>query len=189
MTELKTDSSSLPVLPLSLRSSFASLPGGVRVVVRGYFRKIFDLLWPFTFHVDPSRSPMSFVFLLPEVLTRLGFNIQGVGVLSCVFFLSDGGKRGVVTLEVAEVTKIKHIYYHLSKLQKAGYLRRSHFDPANPLPSKEKFIQHRYLFITAEGIQVLKSLNGAFRSDFYGVINRAAFGPENCNNKNPGPTK
>ncbi len=186
MVELKETKLSLPVLPLSLRSTFTSLPGGVRVVVRGYFRKIFDMVWPFTSHVHPSAAPFSFIFLVPGVLSRLGFHIHGVAVLSAVYFLSDGAKRGVLTSEVIDATEINHVYYHLDKLQKAGYLTRSHFDPANPLPSKEKFIQHRYLFITAEGVQVLKRLNGAFRSSFYGVINRATFG---AGHKKPGSTE
>ena len=189
MNELKSNISSLPSLPASLRSAFTSLVPGVRVVVRGYFKKVFNSLWALSTYIHPSNAPTSFIFLLPGVLTRLGLNIPDVAALSAVYFLSEGAKRGVLSSDLVKIMRLTHPRRTLSNLKHAGYITRSHFDPAHPLPSKEKFSQHRYLFITAEGIQVLKSLNGAFRSDFYGVINRAAFGPENCNNKKPGPTK
>lgn len=190
MNELNNNTTSLPLLPVSLRSSFTSLPSGVRGVVRGYFHKVFLLVWPFRAHLHPSTAPISLLFLLPGVLTRLELNIYDMSALSAVFFLSGGGKRGVLTTEVVEVTGIIHYYMVLQRLQKAGYLTRSNFDPSAPSRDKDhKFIQHRYLFITAEGVQVLKDLNGAFRSEFYGVINRAAFGPENCSKKKPGSTE
>ena len=189
MAELNKELSSLPTLPLSLRSSFTSLPSGVRGVVRGYMLRVFQSLWPFRSHLQPSTAPMSFIFLLPGVLTRLELNIYDMSALSALFFLSDGGKRGVLTTELVEVTGIRHYYEVLQRLQAAGYLYRNHFDPSAPSRDKDhKFIQKRFVFITAEGVQVLKDLNGAFRSGFYGVINRAAFGPENCNKK-PGSTE
>ena len=189
MEELNKELSSLPTLPLSLRSSFNSLPSGVRGVVRGYMLRVFQSLWPFRPHLQPSTAPMSLIFLLPGVLTSLELNIGDVSTLSAVFFLSNGGKQGVLSSELVQVMRLTHPNRTLANLKHAGYVTRSHFDPSAPSRDKDhKFIQKRYVFITAEGVQVLKDLNGAFRSGFYGVINRAAFGPENCNKK-PGSTK
>ena len=189
MEELNNNLTSLPVLPSSLRSVFTSLPVGVRGVVRGYMLRVFQSLWPFRTHLQPSTAPMSLIFLLPGVLTSLGLNIGDVATLSAVFFLSNGGKQGVLSSDLAQVVGLSHPNRTLANLKHAGFITRSHFDPSAPSRDKDhKFIQKRYLFITAEGIQVLKDLNGAFRSGFYGVINRAAFGPENCSNKKPGST-
>lgn len=196
MDNLHTPITSLPVLPVSLRSAFTSLPGGVRGVVRGYFLRVFQSLWPFRPHLSVDSFPSAFIFLLPGVLTRLGYSIQDITVLSSIYFLSGGGKRGVLTPELIELTGIDHIYHKLIKLQKAGYLYRNYFDPSSPSRDKDhKFRQYRYIFITAEGVRVLHGVNGAFRSAFYGVINRAAFGSGNDRpmkferNKKPGPTK
>lgn len=188
MDELNSNNTSLPSLPVSLRSTFTSLSGGVRRVVRGYMLRVFEALWYFRPYVQPSSAPASFIFLLPGVLSSLECNISDVATLSAVFFLSEGGKRGVLSSDLVQIIRLTHPNRTLANLKHAGYVTRSHFDPSAPSRDKDhKFIQKRFVFITAEGVQVLKDLHGSFRSEFYGVINRAAFGPENCNKK-PGPT-
>ncbi|HDY66661.1 MAG TPA: hypothetical protein ENH85_02595 [Candidatus Scalindua sp.] len=189
MSELLNTPSSLPVLPSSLRSSFTSLSGVTRGIVRGYMHRVYLSVWPFRTHLHPSTAPMSLIFLLPGVLTRLGLNISEVAALSAVYFLSEGGKRGILTAELLKTITMKRPYDLLSKLQHAGYLTRSHFDPSDYTVIRDRYTQKRFILITGEGVQLLRKISNAFRSDFYGVINRAAFGPENCNNKKPGPTK
>jgi len=176
---------SLPVLPPSLRSTFTALPGGVRGVVRKYFHHVYALLWPYRPFLHPSLAPPSFIFLIPGVLTSLELNIQDVAVLGAVNFLSGGGKRGILMPELEEVTQIKakRLQSIVKGLCDAGYISRSRRCPSHPY----QYVKTRpaYMLLTPEGVSKLWNLSKLFRSSFYGVVNRAAFGTEHGNTKNP----
>lgn len=185
-SNLNNSNTLLPTLPSSLRSQFTALPGGVRGVVRRYFHHVYNLLWPFRPHISPSASPVSFIFLIHGVLTSLELNIQDVAVLSAVNFLGGGSKRGILMPELEEVTGFKRLQPVIKRLHDAGYLSRSRRCPSHPYTQVKK--QKAYILITASGVELLVKVSHTFRSSFYGVINRAAFGTDH-GNKKPGPTE
>jgi len=175
---------SIPPLPPSCRGVFGALPPVQRGIVRKYLTDCWQYVYRWKDTPSPSSAPLSLYFVLPSVVSELGITPRLLNVLSAVWFVGGGNKRGLLSSEVLIFEGITG--RGLQEAKKRGLIYRTNRDHLNPLPSADRRPWHSFIWLTPEGIDVLARFDHLFRAAFFDVVTRHGFEPQPLAQKKPG---
>jgi hypothetical protein len=168
LSPLSTVPAAVSTVSVSLYNYYSTLSSGARDIFRRVYSSVWSYLWPFS-----KLDAISHVYDLPAALSSLSpaLTTSEFLLLSRLWSLSFGGVRAVDSRAVDLLQRDSYTRAGAFKIQKAGLITRSHFDPLHPHQTSYRAMNHVFISITPKGIkyfkQVLKVLNRTVAQDHH----------------------